>query len=139
MRMMLKNRVSNDAHTSYYSGIDIRYSDLEKKNRVGKQLITGRNLHAMAIRGVRAYKKALAYSKDKWDMDTLEPRKSGETIDDCIKYVRVKMFQETKKTGSSDDESESKETPCAVIAQKDSNVDEDVEVEEEGETVVDEE
>ena len=30
-RMKLKNRVSNDANVSYYSGTDIRFSDLEKK------------------------------------------------------------------------------------------------------------
>ena len=137
-RMKLKNRVSNDAHVSYYSGIDIRFSDLERKNRVGKQLITGRNLHSMAIRGVRAYKKALAYLKDKWDMDTLEPLKSGDNIDDCIEYVRVKMFLDTKKTRSSDDESESEETSCAVPAKKDSVVDNEVEVEEVGVPVGDE-
>ena len=33
------------------------------------------NLNAMAIRGARAYKKALAYSKDKWDIETLEQNK----------------------------------------------------------------
>lgn len=134
-RMKLKAMISNNSHASFYSGTDIRFSDLEKKNRIGKQLITGRNLHAMAIRGVRAYKKALAYSKDKWDMETLEPKKSGETIDDCIEYVRIKMFQDTKKTTSSDDESESEETPCVVPSVNDAIVEDEVEVEPEEKTV----
>merc|ERR1740124_959107 len=44
----LKGMVTNDSSRNFVSGTDIRYEDLEKKNRVGKQQITGRNLHAMA-------------------------------------------------------------------------------------------
>ena len=90
----LKDIVTNDRSRLYYSGTDIRYEYLEKKIRVGNQLITGRNLHAMAVRGARAYKKALAYSKDKWNMVSLEPKKSGETIEDVIEYVRVDMYKD---------------------------------------------
>ena len=86
-RFELKDMVCNDEFTSNYSGIDIRISDLEKKNYVGNLLITGRNLHTMAIRGARSYKKALEYSMEKWDIETLEPKKSGETVEDVIEYV----------------------------------------------------
>lgn len=106
--------ISINLHAIFYSGIDIRYPDLENKNRVGKQLITGHNLHSMALRGVRAYEKALAFSKDECYMETLEPIKSGDTIENYIKYSWIKMFNDTRKTTSSDDESESEETSCAV-------------------------
>ena len=51
----------------YHSGSDIRWEDLEKKNRTGVLLVGGRNLHNLAAKGSRCYKKALAYSVDKWD------------------------------------------------------------------------
>ena len=78
---------------------------------VGKQLITGRNLHAMAIRGARAYKKALAFSTHKWDKVTMKPKKSGETLDDVIDYIRRMMYRDKmkeklKRSESSDDESD---------------------------------
>merc|ERR1740124_1745550 len=46
----LKDMVTNDSSRVFVSGTDIRYGNLEKKNRVGKQQITGQNLHAMAVR-----------------------------------------------------------------------------------------
>ena len=80
---------------------------------MGKQLITGRNLHAMAIRGARAYKKALAFSTHKWDRVTMQPKKSGETIEDVIEYVRQRMYHEKQKekkpSDSSEEESESED------------------------------
>ena len=68
----------------------------------------------MAKRGVRANKKALAYSREKWDINTLEPKKSGDDMEDVIKYARFQMYIDTVKTSSSDDESESEETPDCV-------------------------
>ena len=120
----LKDMVSNNSSRVFYSGTDIRYEDLEKKNRVGNQLITGRNLHAMAVRGARAYKKDLAYSKDKWNMVSLEPKKSGETIEDVIEYVRFNMYKDLvsskKHDGSTDEQSESEEAaPSSTIITKD--------------------
>ena len=102
-----------------------------RNDRVGKQLITRRNLHALALRGVRAYKKALAYSKDKWDMVTLEPKKSGETIQDVIEYVRVCMYKDLvlskKNDDSSDEESESENVqPFSTIITKDKEKGENV-------------
>ena len=110
-RFKLKDILSNNSSRSFYCGEDILYSDLEKKNKVGKQLITGRNLHAMAIRGARAYKKALAFSTHRWDSVTMQPKKSGETLDDVIEYVRRSMYKDklkekSKRTLSSDTESD---------------------------------
>ena len=78
---------------------------------VGKQLITGRNLHSMAIRGARAYKKALAFSTHKWDKVKMKPKESGDNLDDVIEYVRRMMYRDkikekSKRSESSDDESE---------------------------------
>ena len=42
------------------------------------------------------------------------------------------MFNDTRKTTSSDDESENEETPCLVPIEKDSVVDDEVEGEVEG-------
>jgi len=120
----LKDMVTNNSSRVFVSGTDIQYEDLEKKNRVGKQTKNGRNLHGMVVRGTRAYKKALAYSKDKWEMVTLEPKKSGKTIEDVIDNVRVSMYNDLvsskKNDGSSDEESESKEVaPSFTIITKD--------------------
>ena len=91
----------------------------------------------MAIRGARAYKKALAFSKDKWDIDTLEPKKSGETMQDCIEYVRMKMYKDTKKGGTSDDESESEEKPSSAITADTTAADTTAaDIEAEGEVVI---
>jgi len=86
--------VTRDSSRVFVSGTDIGYEDLEKKSCVGKQQITSRNLHAMIVRGSRTYKKALAYSTDKWDMVTLEPKKSGDTIEEVIEYIRVSMYKD---------------------------------------------
>lgn len=68
-KLKLKDVLTNNSSRSFFCGEDILYSDLEEK--VGKQLITGRNLHAMAIRGARAYKKALSFLTHKWDPVTM--------------------------------------------------------------------
>ena len=65
----------------------------------------------MAIRGARAYKKALAFSTHKWDSVTMQPKKSGETLDDVIEYVRRMMYKDkvkekSKRSLSSDTETD---------------------------------
>ena len=109
----LKKILTQDLSRDYYSGHDIRSDDLEKKNRTGSPLITGRNLHAMAIRGVKCYKKALSFVKEKWDMERNEPIHSGDTLEDCIEHVRVKMhYLLVKPKGTTEDsetDSESEE------------------------------
>ena len=51
-------------------------------------------------------------------MVTLQPKKSGDTIEDVIEYVRVQMYKDTHKSGSSDEESESEEAEPSVIVNK---------------------
>ena len=80
---------------------------------MGNQFITGRNLFAMSIRCARAYEKVIAFSKDKCDVETLEPKKRGETMQ-IVSSMLVKMHNDTKKTFTSDDESESEETPSTT-------------------------
>ena len=111
-KLKLKDVLTNSSSCSYYSGEDILHLDLEKKNKTGPTLITGRNLHAMAIRGAREYKKALAFSTHRWDSGLMCPKRSGETIDDVIEYVRRSMYREKMKEkgkhkdGSEDDSDE---------------------------------
>ena len=99
----------------YYSDHDIRVDNLEKKNRTGSQLITGRNLLALAVRGVKTYKKALSFCADKWDLDRNQPLDSGTTIEDCVMYVRQKMYnllvKPRGKTDDCDSGSETEEIP----------------------------
>ena len=52
-KLKLKEVLTNYSSQSYYCGEDIFHLDLEEKNKSGPTLITGRNLHAMAIRGAR--------------------------------------------------------------------------------------
>ena len=36
-------------------------------------------------------------------MDKLEPKNSGDSIKDCISYVRLKMYHLSKKSGKDED------------------------------------
>lgn len=42
---------------------------------------------------------------DVWDSDTLQPKnsKSGETMADCVYYVRGKVYQDSMKSAKNDD------------------------------------
>ena len=77
VRYYLKPSITQDPTRRYFSGVDLRYDDLEKKNRTGSALITGRNLVDMALRGVRNFKKALAFSLHKWDAEKCVPNIRG--------------------------------------------------------------
>ena len=114
--LRLKSVFSGRDGRVYDSGVDIRWEDLEKKNRTGALLVGGRNLHDLATKGSRNYKKALAYSAEKWNDKLMEPKESGSSVEDVIEYVRKKMYLDIvgpKKKGGkvlrSDDESESEE------------------------------
>ena len=111
----LKKVITQDLSRDYYSNRDIRVEDLEKKNRTGSQLITGRNLVSLAVKGVKTYKKALSLCAHKWDLDTNEPLESGDKIEDCVEYVRVKMYHLLVKrrgnTNDCDSVSETDEVP----------------------------
>ena len=52
----LKKNLTRDQNRLYYSSTDIRPSDMEKRHRSGKQLISGRNVYDMATRGVKNFK-----------------------------------------------------------------------------------
>ena len=64
------------------------------------KLVTGRQLHTYAKNAMANYRKALAYSKHVWNMDTMEKKDSGNTLDDILLYVWTKMYKEEmrKKT-----------------------------------------
>ena len=49
----LEEILTNYSSRSYFYGEDILHLDLEEKKKSGPTLVTGRNLHAMAIRGAR--------------------------------------------------------------------------------------
>ena len=51
---------------------------------------------------------------EKWDIETLEPKKSGETVEDVIEFVRCQMYKDTVKMISPDDEYESDGTLDAL-------------------------
>lgn len=65
--LRLKQALSMNKTRVYYSGSDILSNGLEKKDWTGSLLIAGRNLYDLAVRGLREYKKAVAYSSHKWD------------------------------------------------------------------------
>ena len=127
----LKEILTNYSSRSYFCGEDILHLDLEKKNKSGPTLVTGRNLHAMAIRGAREYKKALAFANHRWDSSTLQPKKSGDTIDDVVEYVRMKMYavkmkEKLKIKDGSDEDSDDdieEENECPSPSKKSSPID----------------
>ena len=69
--------------------------DLEKKNRTGDQLLSGRQILDMAKRGTKAYRKALAFASRKWDIEKGGPKESGNSINDIIEFVRKSMYRES--------------------------------------------
>ena len=57
----------------------------------------GRNILDLAVRAVHNFKKAVAFNRDVWDNTTMQSKYTGHNLEDCIKYVRQKMyFQNTK-------------------------------------------
>ena len=69
-------------------------------------MVTVQNLHAMAIRGARAYKKSLVFSTHKWDHVTMAHKKSRETMEDVVEYVRRMMYHDNKKSRKPSESSE---------------------------------
>ena len=110
-KLRLKSILSLDSNRIYYNGTDIIYDDLEKMNRTGALLIGGMNLLDLATKAARNYKKALAFKCHKWDSTKMEPKESGDSLEDCIEYVRRKMYLENvkPKDNNSDISSESED------------------------------
>ena len=71
--------------------------DLEKKNRKGAQLLSGRQLLDMAKRGTKSYSKELAFASKRWDIEKGEPNDPGHSLDDVIEFVRKSMYRESLK------------------------------------------
>ena len=91
-RRHLRINLSRDETTLYYVGSEITYGDLEKKNRQGNEVLNGRQLTDMAKKGLREYRKALAFANMKWNMIKNEPKESGTTVEDVIEFVRCQMY-----------------------------------------------
>lgn len=115
--LRLKNVFSVRDGRVCHSGSGVRWEDLEKKNRTGALLVGSRNLHDLAAKGSRCFKKTLAHSIEKWDDKTMEPKESGWSVDDVIEHVRKKNHVELvgpsdkgANENASDEESESEET-----------------------------
>ena len=96
-RKHLNQTMSRDESAFYYVGTDIRYHDLKLKNRTGETLLNGRQLLDMAKRGLKDYRKAMAFTGDMWDLKKNTPIASGTTAADTIEYVRRKMYLYTTK------------------------------------------
>lgn len=104
-KLYLSHELTQDETVSYVAGLDINVIDLEKRTLTSKLLITGRSILNMAKKGVRYYKKAMAYTAKKWDLSTNEPLDSGDTKDDVIEFVRRSMYLELHATDALDDSS----------------------------------
>ena len=63
-------------------------------------------MHDLATKGAREYKKALAFNEHKWDSVQMKPKHSGDTVEDCIEYVRREMYRST--VGRFEDNEETK-------------------------------
>ena len=93
LSLSLKASLTRDNSRKYFAKLDFLPSDLEKKGRNGKQLVSGRNLLDMAKKGTANYRKALSYAVKKFDLDKMDVIESGNSIDDVIEYVRCEMYQ----------------------------------------------
>ena len=60
----------------------------------------------MAVKVSRTYKKALAFNAHKWNSVKMASKFTDHSIDDCIEYVRRKMYIEEKKPKKNDNEGE---------------------------------
>ena len=91
---ILKHQLSMDRTRSYEVGRDIITSDLEKKNRTGNQLLSGRSILDMAKKGTANYRKALAFASAKYNLGSYECIEYGTSIEDVFEHVRCEMFYE---------------------------------------------
>ena len=89
----LKSKLSLDISRQYISGYDINSNDLEKQFRQGDQLLSGRSILEMAQKGLKHYKKALAFAAHKWDDVQMTPKYTGDSEADVIEYVRTSMYK----------------------------------------------
>jgi hypothetical protein len=61
----------------------------------------------MAKKGIRReYRKALSFTKDKWDLKNNQPKESSTSIGNVIEYVQLKMYQKSIVAIDLDDDDE---------------------------------
>ena len=104
--LYLKKKNSLDNSRNYISAKDITVKDLEKMYKNSKQLATGRQLHAMAIRGAQFFWKVIVCMEHKWDSKTGTPKGTGMSIDNVIYYVRTQMYKNYSKKKENKDYAE---------------------------------
>ena len=121
VQYFLKQSLSRDSSRQFLQHVDITVDDLEKKLCTGKAISHGRQLEAMAKRGLREYRKALSFTKDKWDLTKHEPKESGTTVDDVIDYVRLKMYKRSISTDVIDDDDDDDEVVNASNEERNKN------------------
>ena len=127
----LKESLLLDNSRGYIVGRDIKAEDLERKFSSSSlktlKLVTRRQLHTYAKNAMANYQKALAYSKHVWNMDTMEKKDSGNTLDDVLLYVWTKMYEEEmrkKKNTDRDIAAQEEEEDAEVFQDITSNLNE---------------
>ena len=66
--LRLKQILSRDEFLTFTAGDQINTADMIKKHRNNSnELVSGRQLFALGQKGMRDFRKALAFTKDKWD------------------------------------------------------------------------
>ena len=91
VQYFLKQSLSCGFSRQFVQNVYITVGDLENKLRRGKAILHGIQLEAMAKKGLREYRKALGFTKDKWNLKNHLPKEFGTTVEDVIEYVRLKM------------------------------------------------
>ena len=67
-RFFLKKALTCVSNRIFVQNVDITVKDLEKKLLRGPDTVNGRQLLAMAKKGLQEYRKALSFTNDKWDL-----------------------------------------------------------------------
>lgn len=93
-RLFIKRKLTVNASYTVVSTVDLKLRELEKRAKKSPLLISGRILVTKAHIGIRNFKKAVAFLQREWDIAEKKPKKSGETMDDCILFVRQEMCKE---------------------------------------------
>jgi hypothetical protein len=69
--LVLKPTLSREEFMTFTAGEEINCADLKRKHHLtSDEHLSGRNLLDMARRGMKDFRKAMAFAKDKWDVKT---------------------------------------------------------------------
>ena len=69
-------------------------------------LMGGSNILDLAARTIHNFKKVVAFNQDVRDDTIMQPKYTGHNLEDCIEYVRRKMYIENTKTSANGNESD---------------------------------